>query len=106
MEECTVNVYANGKLVSTKDYTGCRLENMSRTLQIQQSIEGHSMTVNSVIGDAHADGALDPRDLVAVAKKASGTDLGNTYENTVADVNRQEPVDKTDVVVLRSKLLE
>lgn len=101
-----VNVYANGKLVSTKDYTGCRLENMSRTLQIQQSIEGHSMTVNSVIGDAHADGALDPRDLVAVAKKASGTDLGNTYENTVADVNRQEPVDKTDVVVLRSKLLE
>ena len=101
-----VNVYANGKLVSTKDYTGCRLENMSRTLQIQQSIEGHSMTVNSVIGDAHADGALDPRDLVAVAKKASGTDLGNPYENTVADVNRQEPVDKTDVVVLRSKLLE
>ena len=100
-----VEMYVNGMKVYSKDMTGCKLSSLDSQLILRVN-SGNSVALDSVIGDAHGDGVLDTRDLVAVVKAADGTNLGNTYENTVADVNMTEPVDQTDVIALREKLLK
>ena len=100
-----VNVFANGKPVFAKDIMNCKISQIENRMDIQQGATG-SITVNSVVGDAHADGAIDTRDLVAVLKAENGMDLGTSYENMMADVCKDDMIDEKDVDAFYSKLLD
>lgn len=98
-------MYANGAMVYTKEVTGCKLNKLNSVLEPSLG-ENCSFTLTSVKGDAHGDGILNVKDLVAVRKKTKGIELDATYENIFADVNHDTVYNDADAVAIREKLVQ